>query len=249
MADRTELEFVIDGYTPDTLPMARLAEYLIDLANLLGEKDRVHFVRVGEGSASLVHRIESVALPGVHARIANARLRDSASEERHAFEALDRKLRDDNTTGELRELGAPDSGPLLYFPGPTRDLDPAYGPFNEKGTITGRVISVGGKRNPVNVNIQDGETVYYCEATRDTALQLAPLMFYTELRVHGMGRYIRNPDGVWEMKSFRIASVERPDQRPLTDVVERLRGITRRVGLDRDILTKLADLRSDPTEA
>ena len=36
-----EHRFVIDAYTPDTLPMVRLAEYMADVAHLLGEVERL----------------------------------------------------------------------------------------------------------------------------------------------------------------------------------------------------------------
>lgn len=250
MANRRELfEFVIDAYTPETLPMARLAEYLADLSALLGEKDRVHFVELGAGSSRLVHAIEIEAVPKVKARVSNARVADSDSEERRAFQNLDHKLREDNASGELRELQPGGAGKLLYFPGSTRQVDPVFGPFSEQGQLYGTVIAVGGKQRIVNVNIQDGERVHFCEASRETALQLAPLMFNNTVRVYGVGRYMRNPDGQWEMKTFRISHFDKLDRRPLAETVERLRGITRRVGLDRDIVRKLAELRNDPSEA
>lgn len=242
-------EFVIDAYTRDTLPMARLAEYLADLSALLGEQERVHFLQVDEGSAKLVHAVEEVAVSKVRARVAGARVADSESEARRAFESIDRKLREDNATADLQEAAPSASGKLLHFPGKTREVDPLYGPFNEQGSLRGRIINVGGKRQIVNVNIEDGETIYYCEASREMAIQLAPLMFHYDIRVFGTGPYLRNPDGEWEMKSFRISHFEKLDQRPLAEAVERLRGITRKVGLDRDIIDKLADLRHEPSEA
>ena len=42
MAEAGEFRFTIDRYTPETLPMARLAEYLSQLATLFGEKQAVH---------------------------------------------------------------------------------------------------------------------------------------------------------------------------------------------------------------
>ena len=50
--------FKIEGFTPETLPMSRLALYLSDLADLLGHEDKVHFVRVAKGSADLVHAVD-----------------------------------------------------------------------------------------------------------------------------------------------------------------------------------------------
>src|SRR4051812_15674176 len=100
--------------------MARLAEYLADLSNLLGEKDLVHFVTVGEGSATLVHAVEEPAIPKVRSRVAGARVVDAESDERRAFENIDHKLREDNASAELREAGRPVGdveAKLLYFPG------------------------------------------------------------------------------------------------------------------------------------
>ncbi|HUE90281.1 MAG TPA: hypothetical protein VMO26_29715 [Vicinamibacterales bacterium] len=242
MADKNEFEFVLDAYTPDTLPMARLAEYLADLALLVGEKERVHFRRISEGSVAIAYAVDAEAVLTVRERVTSAQTADEASDQRRAFERINQKLTADNTSAHVREVGM-DGARLLDFPGPHRQLDPQYGPFNEQGSLRGRVISVGGKQKIVNVNIQDGETVYYCEASREIALQLAPLMFFQDLRVFGTGRYTRTPDGEWKMLSFRITHHEPLEGRPLAEAVERLRAVTRRVGLDKDIIAKLAELR------
>ena len=242
MAENQRFLFKLDGFTPDTLPMARLAEYLTDLASLLGEKERVHFKEVKDGSAALAYDVEAVAVPKVKERVRRARIADADSEERKAFENIDHRLRKDNTPASLVE-DAPDGATILFFPGSTREVDPVFGPFNEQTTLQGRVISVGGKRSIVNVNIQDGDAVYFCDASRDTALQLAPLMFNHDVRVFGTGRYFRNADGEWEMSSFRISHFERLDAKPLVEVVEKLRAVTKKVGLDKNIIAKLRDLR------
>ena len=109
--------------------------------------------------------------------------------------------------------------------------------------------SVGGKRQIVNIHLQDGENTHYCEASRETALQMAPLMFHHHVRVYGLGKYFRDMDGNWDMRSFRISHFEELDARPLAETVERLRGVTREVGLDKDIIKKLADFRGEQTEA
>ena len=68
MATGYEYRFVIDAFTRDTLPMARLAEYMADLAVMLGEPESVHFIRVDEGSAVLVQQVDEPAVPKVRAR-------------------------------------------------------------------------------------------------------------------------------------------------------------------------------------
>jgi hypothetical protein len=241
---REILEFVIDAFTPDTLPMSRLGEYLVQLSTLLGHKERVHFIEVGEGSATLVHAVEAPAYPKVLDRVAAVRSSDAPTDAVKAFQALEHMLRDDGAQAELRRRSdTASTGKLLSFPGASGQLDEKYGPFNQPGQLQGVPINVGGKTTLVNINLEDGKNVYYCEATREIALQIAPFLFYQPIRVFGTGKYFRDADGQWEMKSFRVSHFDKLDTRPLAETVERLRGVTRKTGLDRDIIAKLAELR------
>ena len=61
-----EYRFAIDGnYTRDSLPMARLAEYMQGFAALLGHRPSVHFSHLEEGSAVLVTKVEPQDEPKV----------------------------------------------------------------------------------------------------------------------------------------------------------------------------------------
>jgi hypothetical protein len=44
-----EYTFRIDVFTPETMPMARLAEYLAELSKLVGHSQSTHFDRVAPG--------------------------------------------------------------------------------------------------------------------------------------------------------------------------------------------------------
>jgi len=59
----------IDVFTPGTLPMSRLADYLKQFALMVGSEDNVHFAKVGEGSAKLLAYIEPQSVPSVKARV------------------------------------------------------------------------------------------------------------------------------------------------------------------------------------
>lgn len=72
MTKHKERRLKIDVFTPETLPMERLAEYMLQFAKVLGEPERVHFVDVEAGSAVLRARIEDVAVSKVERRIADA---------------------------------------------------------------------------------------------------------------------------------------------------------------------------------
>ena len=209
----------IDGYTRDTLPMARLAEYLADLAILLGERDSVHFIRVDVGSAVLVQTIDSPAQPKVRERVQAIRDGGGPSDARRAYRGIDDRLAKDNATGNLSETETS----VLQFPGRNRVQPQLFGPCNQTGELTGVVVSLGGRRDPVPVTLLDGEQTFVCRAPRDMARRLAQHLFVDTVRVSGTGRWVRNSDGEWNLKVFRIQDFRALDSAPLTEGLDRLR--------------------------
>ncbi len=222
MKDADEYRFVIDAYTPDTLPMARLAEYMADLARLLGRTERVHFVRLDAGSAALAHRVDPEAAPEVRNRLHALKRGEAPEDAARAFKTLDRRLADDDAVGSLREGGGAE---VIRFPGRERPQPLTFGAFNQPGVLDGVLIRVGGRDDTVPVHLRDGETVHMCNATRDMARRLAVHLYGPTLRVRGDGRWERDADGVWTMKRFNIAEFDELDDAPLGEIVGRLRDV------------------------
>jgi len=48
----------VEAYTPETIPMARLAQYMQNLAAMLGHDAAVHFETLKPGSTQIVSRID-----------------------------------------------------------------------------------------------------------------------------------------------------------------------------------------------
>ncbi len=209
----------IDGYTRDTLPMARLAEYLADLSILLGERDSVHFIRVDEGSAVLVQSIDAPAQPKVRERIQAVRDGAAPLDAIRAYRNIDDRLANDNATGNLSETNTS----VLQFPGRNRVPPQLFGPCNQTGELTGVIVSLGGRRDPVPVTLLDGEQAFVCRAPRDMARRLAQHLFVDTVRVSGIGRWFRNADGEWDLRVFRIQDFWALDPAPLTEGLDRLR--------------------------
>ena len=222
MRDAHEYRFVIDAYSPDTLPMSRLADYMADLAQLLGRAEQVHFVRLEPGSTVLVQIVEPEAAPEVRNRI-HALARDEAPEDAaKAFKALNRHLADDDAIGSLQEGGGAE---VIRFPGREQLPPLTFGAFNQPGVLDGVLIRVGGRDDTVPVHLRDGDTIHMCNATRDMARRLAIHLYGPTLRVQGDGRWERDADGGWSMKRFNITEFDELDDAPLGEVVGRLRGV------------------------
>lgn len=219
-----EYRFKIDGsYTPATLPMGRLAEYVAALARFLGEGTQVHFRGVEAGSAVLVAHVDPPARLKVRDRFDRVRTGLGPKDADKAYADLDKLLRDDNATGLL--LTDPLDN-VIPFPGRTRPVPMVFGPFWQNGSLTGEVIRVGGKDETMPVNLREagGEvlTGLYTKS-KEIARQLARFLYGPIIRVHGTGKWLRNAEGVWQLEEFKITSIEELDDATLADVVERLR--------------------------
>jgi len=94
-----EFQFTIEGkvgeeeLTPLTLPMARLAEYLTDLAIIMGHKESIHFRAMGDGSARAIMDVDEEEESRVTIQIQNAARGEGPHYANEAYRRLDSRLR------------------------------------------------------------------------------------------------------------------------------------------------------------
>lgn len=222
MSRGREHRFRIDRFTPETLPMERLAEYMSRFAKLLGEQERVHFVSVEPGSAVLVARAEAPAAPKVERRLIELKQGRGDPVALKASQELDDMLATDDAVGQLIDA---DGAEIVAFPGRTRPKPLEFGPFREDGVLEGVVIRVGGKGESVPVWLMDGSVIHKCTASVAMSKQLSEHYQGALLRVKGSGRWVREPSGDWRMLAFAIKDFEPLDETPLAEVVKRLQGV------------------------
>ena len=242
LANPVELRFEIRAYSPATMPMARLARYLENLANILGEASSVHLMGLEDGSTVPVLAVEWEAYPKVRKRAIDARNREGPEQAQRAMRTIERDLAADNAAyGDLVDAHGTR---ILRFAGTTRAGAPEYGPFSHQGTLDGVPIVVGGANDPVPVHLQTHDQIYHCLATRDLARRIGAHLFTTQLRVSGVGRWFRDRDGVWTMKSFRIQDYTELGSESLVTATNRLRAIDAAWKQSADPLGDLIALRA-----
>jgi hypothetical protein len=215
-----QYKFKIDAFTPETLPMARLAEYMADLAVLLGNEEKVHFVRLEGGSTVLVHTVEWEAGPKVVERIRLVKRAEAPPEAMRAYRSIDHRLACDNAVGRLI---SPARDNLIEFPGRSQPASQTYGPITQQETVDGVPIMIGGKTDPVPVHLEEGDVVHLCHASRAVAKRMAEHLFAAAVRATGIARWHRDPDGIWIRDRFTIADFTLLTDEPLEDAVARLR--------------------------
>lgn len=240
--DPVEYVFRIDAFTPDTLPMARLAEYLAALAKLLGFPEHTHFVRLEKGSARLVHKVDPVDAPKVETRLDGIRLGAAPKDAINARRSLDDLLANDNATGVLTESTT--GRIVIPFPGRDRPKPLTFPAFREDTSIDGQVVNIGGRDSTAHATLQDGDTFHTnLSMKREQARELGKLLYGPTVRLHGNGRFERHPDGVWRMLDFRVERIERLDDRSLLDTFRMLRDVSGNGLMDAEAYRNIASER------
>lgn len=216
-------QFKVDAFTPETLPMARLAAYLTQLASLFGNPERVHFDKLKKGSAVVQTKVETQAVPKVDVRLRQAGALDAPEDVAKTYRTLNKMLREDNATGLLRK---PRGATIIKFPGKKTPIAETIRVV-ETGSLEGILIRVGGTDETLPIWLQDiNGMIYYCN-TRDkqVARQLAAYYLGPSVRVHGSGRWLRNQDENWELEEFTIVNFEPLSEHTLTETVQVIRKI------------------------
>ncbi|MHC2842861.1 hypothetical protein [Bradyrhizobium diazoefficiens] len=236
----SEYQFRIDVYSPATMPMGRLAQYMSELATLLGERDAVHFRGLTKGSTILNARVDREAAPKVRARVVAVRAGDASGDTQRAFNSLNKLLKADNAVGVLRD--AAPRGVVIRFPG--REAVEERFTVKQQGSIDGIVTGIRGKDSSIHITLQsETQQITGCETTRAIAKQLGAKLF-EPVRLFGKGKWTRDADGTWELENFRVESFEALRETQLTDALAALRDIPTEWG--DDAYQELTDMRKGP---
>jgi hypothetical protein len=215
-------DFRIDTWTPETLPMARLVDYLAGLAQLYGHENQVHFFGVRKGSVVAETLVDYEAIDEVTTRLNLIGRPDGNPDANSAYKKINQLLREDGASAVLRNhKGAQ----IIRFPGSKAPVTEEI-VLHEHGELDGVVIRVGGKDDSVPVWLQgEDREIYKCSTHRGLARELAGYLFDKTIRVAGHGKWKRTSEGLWEMDSFKIQSWQALDERPLTEVLSELRAV------------------------
>jgi hypothetical protein len=212
-------ELHIAAFSPATIPMARLSEYMADFAALLGHEEHVHFEKLSEGSVAILSRVDPVAEVKVQRRLEEVRYGTAPRAAMEALSAIDDKLAADNAVGSIRR----GSAKIIEFPGRNRPKESSLGPIVQPGTVDGEVIQVGGRDETINVHIKSGDDFHRCITTKAIARRLAHHIFGPPVRLRGRGTWSRAESGEWKLHRFDIETFEVLDETPLSKLFDGLR--------------------------
>ena len=236
--------FYIKAYSPETIPMARLSEYLTELSRMLGNAESVHFSELREGSTGLAYKVDQAAVPKVQKRIVDG-CKDRGFS--RAVGNINDMLRDDNADGYIEQEDATIVR-IYEFSGIKFKRPKVYGPIVQQGSLQGELVSVGGRDQTSHIILQDGDRFHTnISIKRHLAAELAQYLYQGTVRVHGKGFWIRDEEESWTLKSFTADSYDALENSPLDQVIASIKTkIGGSWGASQDPLRALRDLREDP---
>ncbi|HEY7802862.1 MAG TPA: hypothetical protein VIC30_00275 [Orrella sp.] len=230
----------IEALSPQSIPMNRLARYMLEFAGLMGCVEHVRFEGVSAGSTIVRAQVHTDIAPLIAARIQAISSNKADANVLKYFDAINDLLREDQTRGCLVQSDRS----LIAFQGAEIKVGAGIGPIKETGDLTGQLISVGGKDQTKHVRIMSQHGEIYRLETRNIELAKALAKhLFSLVRVNGSGTWHQDSCGNWKLERFVAESFETLDDTDLITAMQALRQTEgdgwREVPDPQDVLKKL----------
>lgn len=239
MAELERFEFIVPGYTPDTMPLDRLLEYLTQLSIVLGQPSELHLVAIEPSSTRPVFLARHDVAAKTRQRARQISQGGGSARGREAFDKIRRMVADD---GQQPAKLQAHEGVILEFPSADVAYDQIVQAVRQPTTIEGQLVRIGGTREYAQLLIQElaGKIISGCTATRALAQQLGPLI-YQWISLSGDGLWHRTEEGKWEIKHLQIQTFHPLGDDDHEDVVAKLRAV--RIPWPQDASAQLSAMR------
>jgi hypothetical protein len=219
MDEFDELAFVIPAFTPETMPLDRLLQYLREIAELFGVAHDMHLVRIERSSTTPVFKMKLAVADAARKHVGLIRQGKGTARQQRAYQQIRQMARrDGDGLVSLNDR----HGVILDFP-PEPDTAEITD-VRQATTFDGVLLRIGGSGENIPILMQGlgGETHAGFTAPRSLAKQMARQIF-EPVRVSGIGSWDRSASGTWTLVRMLIQSYEPLEAEELGDVMARLR--------------------------
>lgn len=232
----------IEGVNLDSVPLHEVGEYIADLAQLLGKDVDPKFAGVTKGSINVRAKVPVEHEMDVRDRGFQLRVGDAPHEAEQAKQRLSHRL--GKHRAKRATLVDAKNTKVIEIPVINISTETLNLPLlQQRGSLQGQVIRVGGRKDTVSVEIQDvDDYIYPCRTTRDIAKNLAKEIFGSTVRVFGTGK-IRSEATIWRVEEFSIDRFEVLEDKPLEQVLSEIRAIPAEWKEHENVLEELEKIR------
>jgi hypothetical protein len=226
MSEKLEIRWKIEAYSPCTMPLNRLLDYMRELTTMLAPYGpELHLIRIDEGSTIPVFYTDADHAAPIHERGAEIRSGTADPGQITSYRHINHMLHQDGARAVLYEADGEREAEIIPFPG-AEEGPPLLKKLRQQGSVDGRLFGVGGvgERAPVVLKKPDGTVLRRLSATHELAKELGHHM-QVPVRLYGTGQWTLSEDGHWTMDHFFVDRFEKLDDAPLSEVVKQLRAV------------------------
>ena len=210
----------IDIGSTVAIPTDRLDGYKRSLAAMLGYEDAVHYRELETGILTLVAGIDEEKSRNVATRLEKVASGKGDGLAAKAYSRIAKMLAEDRASGFIYE-GDEENAKILAFPPRLKPI----GPIEEEDSLEGVLVRIGGSGQIARLQLQDGRAKHArIEADRATARRISKHL-YEPVRLYGSGRWMRDENGKWILKRFRVQNFCKIELGDLEKLVQQLRAV------------------------
>lgn len=216
----------IEVWRPSTIPMKRLAQYMLELSKLMGYETSVHFEKIEDGSTTIVEKVEHQDSPKVKDRLSlvQSDFSNSPRDASNAFSKINEYLRADNASANLYHGDFKSN--VLAFPGANEEEPESIKSLEEFCSIRGTLLKIGGRDETVPLELQEtiSGQVYNCETTtKEMAKELAHRLF-SEIEVIGNATWeLNTANNEWKLRKFVVVGFNEIQQLSIDETLRRIK--------------------------
>ncbi len=220
MSETTQFTFRIQNFTPETMPFGRILEYYQNLANMLGESEKMRLLQVFESSHASEIKFDGAAASHVTKRLLELKAGTAPQGAINARNNIGAMLAEDSTNATFEDARGNN---VVEFPIPKLDrVEPIR--IRDTAAFVGELYHIAGNNQDARVRLNtDDYGVVYCTTTKALAKEMRDFLF-DDIRVSGRGHWTKNTQsGQWDIGSFTITDFTPVVTESLRDAVSRVR--------------------------
>lgn len=205
MAATRTVTFKLNGKRPEDLPIDRIGQYLKVLADLVGAAGSVRATALRAGSVAVDLTVAPHHYPALVERLSTARNPDASTAVAKVVRTIEQMISEDGVTAEVRAGRTK----IFYLEGYAKSAGDPVGPVAQHYVVRGTLIGLEGKDATKHARIAEYGTDrelhgFFRDDDVAVAEKLTEYLWKGVIEVSGTAKWLRYPDGRWELKSFRI---------------------------------------------
>lgn len=206
---------------PQDIPLAKLAEYLKEFAQLMGDAQKPVYAGITKGSAFLRSAIAPNANQAVRLRLLEARSNAETSAAKHAQNIV-KMMERDNTEGQIEDR----HGAVILQFSPRKKTEEKAKEYliQDTAVLDGIIVGISGVDDTAHIRLLDAAGATQNISIRDLQLarQLAKHFRAHVIRIHVHGTWKRTANGAWEPHTLYGDYFEELDNKSAKEIFQEL---------------------------